>query len=288
MISGGGGLQFQIKEDEFLGSQMKQVEDYPEELDLWLEQHITEMGGDGLGPSSFSGGVTGVVLHQTPQGGGGQRLGGNLILPQGQVFLQQGGQQVTLQQAGEGLVSQQVQSIPQNFQQQISSSVHKDPVMVQIQQQQISKQVIQVNPQALQQPVLDQLQQQQLNQQIRQQLASAQHSDVQHPHHQSQQVLSGEGNLSEDQFDQSTDALTTNKQLEGKVVMWNQMPEVPNALKDNDGKYPCDKCEYKASRQWNLKKHKLSVHEGVKYSCDECDYKATDQSQVKKHKKSKH
>ena len=35
----------------------------------------------------------------------------------------------------------------------------------------------------------------------------------------------------------------------------------------------------------NLKKHKESIHGGVKYQCDRCDYAATKQRNLKKHKK---
>merc|ERR1712082_589801 len=37
-----------------------------------------------------------------------------------------------------------------------------------------------------------------------------------------------------------------------------------------------------------LKKHKESVHEGVKYQCNQCHYQATQQSSLKKHKESVH
>ena len=78
----------------------------------------------------------------------------------------------------------------------------------------------------------------------------------------------------------------------------------------------CDKCEYKASRQDNLrrhtqavhngikyfcelcechaitegdfKKHKESIHKGVKYSCDQCEHQKTQKKRLKKHKQSDH
>lgn len=300
MISGGGGFQFQIKEDEFLGSQKKQVDDYPEELDLWLEKHISEMGeeGPGLSPppttnTTFSLGRLGggVVVNQTPvvlQQGGGQRLvvqqgaGGNLVLQQhGQIVVQQGlgGQQVMIQQqsVGGGLVPAAPQQ--QNFQQSSNGGQQQTVTL-----QQKIHQPTQAQQQMVQhQPLVEQ--QQSVNHQNSQQLPSIQHLlQNQQPHVTSGEIITAY----EDQYVKPTEPVKINKPVDGKVVMWNEMPEVPNAAKDSDGKYPCDQCDYKATRQWNLKKHKLSVHEGVKYSCDECDYKATDQSQVKKHKRSKH
>ena len=38
----------------------------------------------------------------------------------------------------------------------------------------------------------------------------------------------------------------------------------------------------------SLKRHKESIHEGVRYSCDKCDYKATILNNLKRHIKGKH
>ena len=52
-------------------------------------------------------------------------------------------------------------------------------------------------------------------------------------------------------------------------------------------RYPCDQCEYAATENGALKKHKQSIHEGIRYPCDQCEYTATE-SGLKKHKKSIH
>ena len=52
----------------------------------------------------------------------------------------------------------------------------------------------------------------------------------------------------------------------------------------HDGiKYQCDHCDYKATTQYNLKKHKMSVHEVIKYQCDICGYKAVQKGTLKIH-----
>ena len=39
-------------------------------------------------------------------------------------------------------------------------------------------------------------------------------------------------------------------------------------------KYNCDQCSYQATEHCSLRKHKLSIHEGAKYNCDPCSYQA--------------
>ena len=39
-------------------------------------------------------------------------------------------------------------------------------------------------------------------------------------------------------------------------------------------KYPCTKCDYKATHRGHLSTHIKSIHEGVKYPCDQCDFEA--------------
>ena len=53
-------------------------------------------------------------------------------------------------------------------------------------------------------------------------------------------------------------------------------------------KYPCDKCDYRATEKGHLLTHIKSKHEGVKYPCDKCDYKATQKGNLLNHIKSKH
>ena len=47
--------------------------------------------------------------------------------------------------------------------------------------------------------------------------------------------------------------------------------------------YPCDQCDYVATRSDHIKRHKENKHEGVQYPCDQCDYTATQSGNLKKH-----
>lgn len=296
-------FQYQIRENE----PVKMVDDYPEELDLWLEEHIADVEEQGAIPvtaptQAMHSTVGSFILQHGSQGGFSLQQGttGGMVLQQGPLLLQQGGgQQVFLQQQS-GLVVQvpqqavaaQQQNQPPRQVQQVQRA--QQPVQ-QIQQvQQLvqptnhvqSTQQVHLGVQATQQVKLQVQQSQQVHQNQQVQHLVQQVQKVVQP--QTNQVVNravlkdGEGRLP------GVEEVVKPKIPEGKVVVYNEMPDVPNAIKGPDGKYPCDQCEYKATRQWNLKKHKLSVHEGVKYGCDECDYKATDQSQVKKHKRGKH
>ena len=51
--------------------------------------------------------------------------------------------------------------------------------------------------------------------------------------------------------------------------------------KHNGLEYPCDDCNYKATKTSHLKQHKEALHEGVIYKCNECGYKATQKSNLK-------
>ena len=53
-------------------------------------------------------------------------------------------------------------------------------------------------------------------------------------------------------------------------------------------KYPCNQCSYKATVPGSLQQHIKSIHEGIKYPCDECNYKASYPSQLLRHVKSIH
>ena len=53
------------------------------------------------------------------------------------------------------------------------------------------------------------------------------------------------------------------------------------------GKYSCNHCEYSGLRD-NLSRHIKSVHKAVKYFCKVCDYQTGDQSNLRKHRMSKH
>ena len=57
----------------------------------------------------------------------------------------------------------------------------------------------------------------------------------------------------------------------------------------HDGvRYSCDSCEYKATTLSHLKTHKEAIHDGVRYSCDSCNYKATTLNSIKTHRESIH
>ena len=46
-------------------------------------------------------------------------------------------------------------------------------------------------------------------------------------------------------------------------------------IRSTNVKYPCNHCDYKATKKGNLLTHIKSKHEGVRFPCDQCDYKAT-------------
>ena len=53
-------------------------------------------------------------------------------------------------------------------------------------------------------------------------------------------------------------------------------------------KYPCDQCDYKATKKGTLSTHMKSIHKGIKYPCDQCDYKATTKCNLLRHFNSVH
>ena len=62
-----------------------------------------------------------------------------------------------------------------------------------------------------------------------------------------------------------------------------------NTPSNNDGKgYPCDQCEYVATKHSSLNRHKKSIHEGVQYPCDQCELSYTKAASLKQHKKTIH
>ena len=52
--------------------------------------------------------------------------------------------------------------------------------------------------------------------------------------------------------------------------------------------YKCEDCQSKFEHIWVLNRHKKSIHEGIRYECDKCDYMATQQSNLKRHQRNKH
>jgi len=58
--------------------------------------------------------------------------------------------------------------------------------------------------------------------------------------------------------------------------------------KNADGTYFCDECDHQTTNVFNLKRHKLGKHEGVRYKCDECDREFVRKDNLQTHKQSKH
>ena len=50
----------------------------------------------------------------------------------------------------------------------------------------------------------------------------------------------------------------------------------------------CGKCDYKSNRRYNVKKHMLSVHEGIRYPCNQCDSKFSETGELRKHERKQH
>ena len=53
-------------------------------------------------------------------------------------------------------------------------------------------------------------------------------------------------------------------------------------------KFPCDQCDYKATRPDALRTHKRSKNEGKNAPCLQCEHKAFDIGSLSKHVKSVH
>ena len=63
--------------------------------------------------------------------------------------------------------------------------------------------------------------------------------------------------------------------------------ELSSITREN-GKLPCDKCEYQADRAFELIRHKQAKHEGVKYQCNFCEQSYSFKSAVNRHQKNAH
>merc|ERR1712126_1251 len=42
---------------------------------------------------------------------------------------------------------------------------------------------------------------------------------------------------------------------------------------EEDRRYDCGQCDYKATHIGNLKRHVQGIHEGIRYECNECEYR---------------
>eukprot|EP00092_Neocalanus_flemingeri_P000039 GFUD01000040.1.p1 GENE.GFUD01000040.1~~GFUD01000040.1.p1 ORF type:complete len:266 (-),score=58.58 GFUD01000040.1:144-941(-) len=59
-------------------------------------------------------------------------------------------------------------------------------------------------------------------------------------------------------------------------------------MMDDENKYPCDQCDYKATFSCNLTSHKRTVHEGLFFYCNLCAYKSSRKDRLNKHVLAKH
>jgi len=75
------------------------------------------------------------------------------------------------------------------------------------------------------------------------------------------------------------------KQTEVKFIEQSKTEKkvVSLTMKDSTGRFQCNKCDYKATSQANLKIHADGIHEGVRYPCNHCEYKATQKSSLNRH-----
>lgn len=63
----------------------------------------------------------------------------------------------------------------------------------------------------------------------------------------------------------------------------------PDSSDKEDVKHTCGQCDYTTKHRNHLKRHQLSVHEGMRpFGCDECDYKFSQSHSLKKHKAKQH
>ena len=53
-------------------------------------------------------------------------------------------------------------------------------------------------------------------------------------------------------------------------------------------RHPCDQCDFSATQQSYLSRHKKTHHLGIRFPCPECDFFGTRPSTVKRHMLRKH
>lgn len=69
---------------------------------------------------------------------------------------------------------------------------------------------------------------------------------------------------------------------------WSRKRKHDVVSPNENGKFPCDLCDYEATRPDNLRIHKQSRHEGVRFSCEECGKEFSNPSGLSLHKRTKH
>ena len=97
--------------------------------------------------------------------------------------------------------------------------------------------------------------------------------------------LSGNDNILKEKPDQ-TDELPLSDEIQEKVE--GSIHKELKMESNQENKYPCDQCSYKATRLGNLQHHVKSIHERVQHPCDQCTYIATDPNRLQQHVKSIH
>ena len=75
------------------------------------------------------------------------------------------------------------------------------------------------------------------------------------------------------------------EELEDIKPSFEALWKLPLPPTNQDGKYPCEQCNYKTPNSYNFKKHRLNIHLGVRYTCAECEKVYTDSSALTKHKR---
>lgn len=76
--------------------------------------------------------------------------------------------------------------------------------------------------------------------------------------------------------------------VQKQVVKVKKEPRVKKEPTTSTDSLKCEECGQVFTFIGNLRRHNMSVHQGVKYGCDECDYKATQSTDIKRHKAFKH
>jgi hypothetical protein len=59
-------------------------------------------------------------------------------------------------------------------------------------------------------------------------------------------------------------------------------------IREDDGRYYCDMCDYQASLRGSVSRHIRTIHQGLRYPCDQCEYQATRSHHLKRHKERLH
>ena len=77
------------------------------------------------------------------------------------------------------------------------------------------------------------------------------------------------------------------KEVEDCAASFYKSPIVVPSRRNN-GELDCDSCNYTTPKLGHLKRHKESVHDGIKYECDVCDHKFSRKDKLKEHQKRKH